>query len=90
MLLARETTCVELLIVFGEVALTEGHQLNLITASLVRQAYHKALAMDLEIQKGLAGNSVFYGLPISIKDNVIKAGTDCTLGCASYVNQPHS
>lgn len=42
MLIDRETSCVELVVIMGEIALTEGHRLNLITASLVRQAYYKA------------------------------------------------
>lgn len=45
--------------------------------------------MDLVIQNTMVSKSIFYGLPMSIKDNVIKQGTDCTLGCAAYVNQPH-
>jgi Asp-tRNA(Asn)/Glu-tRNA(Gln) amidotransferase A subunit family amidase len=88
MIIKKEVSCVELIIIFGEIALSEGFKMNLITDCYIKEAYMKAKEKDKNLEEYLKreNRSIFYGLAISIKDNVIKKGSDSTLGCASYVN----
>ena len=42
MIIKREVSCVELIIIFGEIALNKGFDFNLITDCFIKEAYMKA------------------------------------------------
>ena len=46
-------------------------------------------AIQKDKQNDCDKQNIFYGIPTSIKDNMIYKNTDSTMGCISHCNKPH-
>jgi len=51
MIIKKEVSCVELIIIFGEIALSEGFKMNLITDCYIKEAYMKAKEKDKNLEE---------------------------------------
>lgn len=89
MLKSQEITSEQILVTYFKRAITIGLELELITEITFEEALAKARECDrLRKENPSASEGILFGLPMTVKDNFILKGTDCSGGLASKLNNP--
>ena len=88
MLKSSEVTSEQILIAYFQRASTIGIEYELITDIVFKEALLEARRCDQRKENPSACEGALFGLPISLKDNLVLKGTDSSLGAAARLNNP--
>ncbi|KAI9189809.1 hypothetical protein H9P43_001242 [Blastocladiella emersonii ATCC 22665] len=85
-----DLTAEQAVVAFGRRMVLAHLATNCLTECLLREALDRARAMDAEYQRLGAAmpRGALFGVPVSIKEQLLMAGTDTTLGHSVYLGKP--
>ena len=84
---AKTFTCEQLLMTFVDRCIQIAHGLNLLADINFEEALESARRCDRERQAG-THKGLLHGIPMSIKDDEMQKGLDCTLGSQQFCFDP--